>query len=88
MIEPPPGAGREVRSATISVKHAPPPPELFAHYWNALPKRDKQGQPKRTQAADRWNVTVYAIDKWLKEARDLGLIARPTTTTNKKEKKQ
>lgn len=67
----------------VRVQQAPPPPELFAHYWNSLPKKDEEGRTKRWQAAAYWQREVWTIDKWLKEARDLGLIVRPNTTTKK-----
>lgn len=81
------GAG-EVRDRT-------PTPEEFAAAWNSIPARligpdSGESITRREQLADSFGVTPWAIDKWSRRARDLGLIAkqrpgRPRTTTTKEE---
>lgn len=74
-----------------------PSSEEFAEAWRAtgraeITERGTARIPRRDALAERYGVSVYAIDKWTKRARDLGLIEpvpgkrrgrRPETTDGK-----
>jgi len=56
-----------------------PTPEAFAAAWQAVGRAEITDRgtgriPRREALADRYGVTVYAIDKWTKRARALGLL--------------
>lgn len=56
-----------------------PTPEEFARVWLATGKYALDGRPRRQALAELWEVTPYAVDKWARRARDLGLIPRADT---------
>lgn len=74
-----------------------PSPEAFAEAWQAVGRAEvtevgRARVPRRDALAERYGVSVYAIDKWTKRARALGLIEpvsgerrgrRPRTTDGK-----
>ncbi|MGJ3507957.1 hypothetical protein [Enemella sp. A6] len=75
----------------VRVKNAPPSPQLFAHYWQNSPEFvwvDERKRGRRWRAAKDWGVTEYAVDKWLREARDLGLIPPSQRTINHQQEEQ
>ena len=54
-----------------------PTPEEFAEAW--AESRDQARHNRRSHRnvlAERYSVSVWAIDKWVRNARDLGLIPR------------
>lgn len=70
----------EVDPGDFSKRGDPPTPEEFAAQWNATPKAtfvNSERVTRRAALAERYNVTVYAIDKWTRQARDAGLIKEP-----------
>lgn len=55
----------------------PPPPEEFAAVWKSTPPVTVQGReriPRRELLAEHYSVSVWAIDKWARRARDLNLL--------------
>lgn len=59
----------------ISRRGDPPTPEEFARAWHATPEVDfKEGEriTRRRALAKHFGVTVWAIDKWTRKARDSG----------------
>ncbi len=56
-----------------------PAAEEFARAWLSIPRVTVEGVPRRDALAERYGVTVWAIDKWTRKARERGLIPEPTT---------
>ncbi|GGM84172.1 hypothetical protein GCM10009721_06120 [Terrabacter tumescens] len=66
----------------VHVRDEAPSPETLAAQWNATPVSvivDGRRIGRRRALADHFGVTVWSIDKYVREARDLGLIDAATT---------
>src|SRR5690606_23437395 len=60
----------------VRVRSDPPTPEEFAEAWRATPPaetRARERVTRRQALAERYHVTVHAVDKWTRAARDAGL---------------
>ncbi|MCA0294733.1 MAG: hypothetical protein LCH96_05330 [Actinobacteria bacterium] len=69
----------EIEPGEVRLSDDSPAPEEFARAWLAIPGRTVDGTPRREALAERFGVTVWAIDKWARGARERGLIPRART---------